>query len=505
MKRRNLIFIGVLVVVIVATVIYSLASKDDLSKPLETEVASGNFEILITVTGELQALKSTEIKAPTMLRSRELRFRTIKIQDLIAEGTVVDSGAYVATLDRSEADNNYKDILDELEVRESAFTRTQLDTTILLRNLRDELINLRFNMEEAEITLEQSQFEPPATIRQAQINLDKATRAHEQAVQNYELKVQQSRADMTEVVVDLAQQRRKKEQMEMVMDDFIIRAPASGMVIYKREFSGEKRTVGSEISTWDLTVATLPDLSSMISKTYVNEIDISKVSVGQEVRAGVDAFPEKSYTGVVTEVANIGEQLPNTDAKVFEVIIKLDGRDPILRPSMTTSNSIITKTFDDVLYLPLEAVHSNDSMTFVYRKNRTRQVVVLGEANENEIIVEAGLEEGSKILLSVPEGADDMRFVGLELMALIHEKEAEKKRLEEEARNSTQAERRRRRPGGRMRPEGRTPPAGERPSGARARPSGAEGSSEGTQTRPAGTETGSGKKQNRPSPTDSIK
>jgi HlyD family secretion protein len=448
MKRRNIIFIAILVVVIIATVVYSLASKEELTKPLETEVMKGEFEILVTVTGELQALRSTDIQAPIMLRSRELRFGRILIQDLIQEGTIVDSGDYVATLDRSEADNNYKDVLDELEVRESDFTRTQLDTTMQLRNLRDEMINLKFSMEEAEITLEQSQFEPPATIRQAQINLDKASRAYEQAVKNYQLRVQQARADMTEVAVDLAQQRRKKEQMEKVLAQFVINAPASGMVIYKREWSGQKRTVGSEISPWDLTVATLPDMSTMISKTYVNEIDISKIRVGQKVRAGVDAFPEKSYTGVVREVANIGEQLPNTDAKVFEVIIRLDGTDPILRPSMTTSNSIITKTFEDVLYIPLEAVFSNDSMTYVYKKNHTRQVVVLDEANENEIIVEAGLNEGDRILMSVPENAEEYKFAGLELVQVIRDKEAEKKRLEEEAQEKLEQQAQQRRENG---------------------------------------------------------
>ena len=61
----------------------------------------------------------------------------------------------------------------------------------------------------------------------------------------------------------------------------------------------------------------------MISKTYVNEIDVSKVKAGQKVEIIVDAFPERSYTGTVTSVANIGEQLPNADAKVFEVLIKV--------------------------------------------------------------------------------------------------------------------------------------------------------------------------------------
>jgi HlyD family secretion protein len=432
MKRRTLITSLAILTVVVAILIYSLASGEEAFKPLESEVSSGEFEILVTVTGELQAENSIDIMGPVTLRSRDLRFRTIAIQDLIPEGTIVDSGDYVATLDRSDADNNYKDALDELEMAQSNYTRTKLDTTLQLRQLRDELINLKFNMEEAEITLEQSKFEPPTTIRQAQINLDKAERTYDQAVQNYQIKVQQAQADMTEVRLDLADEIRTKEEMEKVLQEFVIHAPAAGMVIYKREWSGQKRTVGSEISTHDLSVAQLPDMSSMISKTYVNEIDISKINKGQSVRIGVDAFPEKRFTGHVTYVANIGEQLPNTDAKVFEVTINLDDSDPIIRPSMTTSNIIITKTFDSVLYLPLEAVHSNDSMTFVFRKNNTRQVVVLGESNENQIIVENGLAEGDKILLSVPEGADEMKFEGLELVEVLRQKEVEKKRLEEE-------------------------------------------------------------------------
>jgi len=434
MKRKTIITTAIIVGVIAAVLIYSLRSKADTARPLETEVQQGKFEILVAVTGELQAQRSTEITAPMQLRSRNLRIRSIKIQDLIPEGTIVQEGDYVATLDRSEADNSYKDVLDELEVTQSEYTKTMLDTTIQLRNLRDELVNLKFNMMEAEITLEQSQFEPPATIRQARMNLDKATRAYEQTVQNYSLKVQQAKVDMIEVKLDLEKDKRTRDEMEDVLNNFVITAPAPGMVIYKREWSGQKRTVGSEISSWDLTVATLPDLSTMISKTYVNEIDISKVKVGQEVRIGVDAFPEKEFTGIVTEVANIGEQLPNADAKVFEVVIMLQGSDPILRPSMTTSNAVITKTFDDVLYLPLEAIHSNDSLSYVYTRKGTRQVVVLDETNENEIIVEMGLEQGDKVYLSIPSEPEKFNFAGLELAQVIREKEAEKQRLEDEER-----------------------------------------------------------------------
>ncbi|MFP4488652.1 MAG: efflux RND transporter periplasmic adaptor subunit, partial [Bacteroidales bacterium] len=311
------------------------------------------------------------------------------------------------------------------------FEMKKLDTTITLGDLRDDLLNLKFNMEEAEITLEQSKYEPPTTIRQNRINLDKAERAYEQAVKNYELKKQQARADMREASLELRKQRQTVQDMQDVLAEFTVTAPAGGMVIYKREWGGEKRKVGSNISPWDPVVATLPDFSSMISRTYINEIDISKVSEGQKVRISVDAFPGKDYTGKVMSVANIGEQLPNTDAKVFEVIIKLDEVESILRPSMTTGNQIVTDSYEDVVSIPLECVHATqDSIPYVYRKNKVRQIVVLGPSNENRVIVEEGVEEGDLLYLSMPEEAEEFKVQGEELKAIIKEKK--KQRLEEE-------------------------------------------------------------------------
>jgi HlyD family secretion protein len=166
--------------------------------------------------------------------------------------------------------------------------------------------------------------------------------------------------------------------------------------------------------------------------TYVNEIDISKIKTGQKVRVGVDAFPEKKFTGEVVEVANIGQQLSNTDAKVFEVRIELNEKDTILRPSMTTSNQIVTQVLDSVLYIPLEAVHANDSLTYVYTRAGKKQVVVLGESNENFITVDMGLKKGEKLYLSMPDQPENFEYTGLELMAEIQRRKAveEQKRQE---------------------------------------------------------------------------
>ena len=267
-----------------------------------------------------------------------------------------------------------------------------LDTAVTLSNLRDNIKNLRFSVEEAAITLQQSKYEPPTTIRQAEISLDKASRSLDQAIRGYSLRVEQAKSDMRTMKTNVAEERQRVNDLETVLAKFIITAPSDGMIIYKRDRMGVKRKVGSSISPWDNVVATLPDMSSMISKTYVNEIDVSKVKAGQIVEIIVDAFPEKSYTGMVTNVANIGEQLPNADAKVFEVLIDVNESDPILRPSMTTGNKIITKTIDDVTFIPLESVQAGaDSIPFVYMKNKTRQIVVLGESNENNVVIEQGL------------------------------------------------------------------------------------------------------------------
>jgi hypothetical protein len=210
------------------------------------------------------------------------------------------------------------------------------------------------------------------------------------------------------------------------------------MIIYKRDRMGAKRKVGSSINPFDMVVATLPDMASMISKTYVNEIDVSKVKIGQKVEILVDAFPEKKYTGSVTSVANIGEQLPNADAKVFEVNIEVDGSDPILKPSMTTGNKIITKTVSDVLYIPLECVQTGpDSIPFVYQKNGIKQIVVLGESNENNVVVEQGVEPGIQIYLSTPANTENFKLVGENLITIIKDREKakkeEEKRLRQEA------------------------------------------------------------------------
>lgn len=436
MNRKN-IFITAAVLVLIALAYYLTARPGAEAAGITAEVRRGPFTVDITTTGELEAKNSVEILGPQ--GTRNYRIWNMTIQDIIDEGTLVKKGDFVASLDPSELTNNIKDAQLELEKIESQFIQTKLDTTLEMRQARDELINLAYGVDEKELILEQSQYEPPATVRQAEIDLGKAERALEQARENYKIKKKQNAAKMREVELNRQKSERSLEGMQELMKSFRILAPEDGMLIYKKDYNGRAVKKGSQISAWNPVVATLPDLSVMISVTYVNEVDIRRVKKGQKVLIGLDAFPEKEFSGKVIQVANVGEQRPNSDAKVFRVAIEINEKDDLLRPAMTTSNRIVTEEINDAVYIPLEALfNQDDSITFVYRKrglNTEKREVKIGAANRNETVVEAGLEAGDVVYLSRVEGLDKKQ------VALIPEMDGLRRKNREEEAETEKTER----------------------------------------------------------------
>ncbi len=363
---------------------------------------SGEFIVSITTTGELQAKNSIEIKGPEQARAAGIW--QMKISNLIAEGTVVKAGQFVAELDKAEIANRLKESELSVQKLEAQYTQAVLDSTLALSQARDDLVNLIYSLEEKKIVLDQATYEAPAVRRQAQIEFDRTERTIAQAKKNYVTKTRQSIAKIQAVDADLMKEKQKMDIMKSVLGQFTILAPADGMVVYAREWNGKKKVVGATLSPWEPTVATLPDLTMMESITYVNEVDIQKIAVGQEVILRLDADPNKKLAGNVVHVANIGEQRPNSDSKVFEVRIIINDRDTTLRPAMTTANEIVVTRIPQALSVPLEAVHTQDSTTFVFVKRGgiVKQEVKLGAQNDNAAVVLEGVSDTDEILLAAP-------------------------------------------------------------------------------------------------------
>jgi len=438
MKRKTWL-IAIITISVLFIVYLVFPNSKNYSPEITVTVQKGPFEILVYSSGQLEAQNSENILVPNQLQDRDVRIYEINITDLVEEGTVVDSGDYVATLDQKTVEEVLNTAKEELETALNEFDDAKMDSNLTLSTVRDEIINASEEVEEYQIILDESVYESPSVIRKAEMDLDKAHRKLEQEKNGYELKKRQAEAKVERKKLEMQQKQTRVDKIQTIYHSLVITAPKHGMVTYGKDNSGEKINVGSTVSPFMPIIATLPDMSSMLSITYVNEIDISRIKKGQKAILGIDAIPEKHMEGEVVTVANIGQPMPKSDAKVFEVKIRVFGDVSDLKPAMTTSNTIYTATYKDTTFIPAEAVFQNDSLQFVYLKKGKiiKQVVDLGDQNENMILVRAGLKEGDEILLTEPENAEDLPISGLDIYATIQERKAKEeaeaqRRIEEE-------------------------------------------------------------------------
>ena len=407
MNKKRILFIGIpVLLLILGYTFFTSNSEEEVS--ITTEVIKGEFLNEVIISGEAQSTSLKNIEGPSSLR--KFRLNNIKIQDLIPEGSVIKEGDYVGRLDPSSVNEQIIDARLNLESAESKFTQEQLDTTLTLKQERTAIKDILFNIQEDSLELKQSIYESPTTIKQLEIKIERAERDLKEKKEDYFIKKRKAIAKMVEVGTEVSKIRTKLEDLIALQASFTIHSNASGMVTYAKNWDGSKKKVGSDISPWNLTIATLPDLTKMESKTYSNEVDIRKIKKDQKVSVGFDAFPDITIDGTVTNVANVGENKRGSDIKLFQVLIKLNESNSNIRPGMTTSNRILIDKEEDVLMIPLEAVFSKDSISYVYLDagfSIDKKQIELGSANEDVVVVTKGLSEKDVVYLSKPEGMEE--------------------------------------------------------------------------------------------------
>lgn len=134
------------------------------------------------------------------------------------------------------------------------------------------------------------------------------------------------------------------------LDDYSIRAPIAGKVIEKTAKAGEKLDTNSSS-----TMAIIADLSSLVFEMSIDELDISKIKVGQEVQITADAMENKTFSGVVTSVSIVGTSSQGVTSYPVKVTIE-DGENSGLIPGMNVTGNIIVETVEDVLRVPVSAI-----------------------------------------------------------------------------------------------------------------------------------------------------
>ena len=404
LRTRRFIIAAIILAIGLPTTYLLARDKSTGESTLISQVKRGDFHVTVTTSGELRAPKFVQVTLPPNAVQAQV-FQPMKILSLVQEGTIVKEGDKVAEIDRSPFATKQQEVSLALQKVEAQYEQAMLDSTMKLGKAREDMKTMELTLEEKKIAKEQAVFEAPSVKRQAELDYEKAQRAMAQAKVDYKTQTEQAMAKMREVGADRDRQKNLLNNIMNVMAALTITAPAPGMVIYVKEWSGKKKTTGSSVNPWEPAVATLPDLSIMESLTYVNEIDVRKLRVGQTVKVTLDADPSKELVGTVKQVANVGEQRPNSDAKVFEVVVNIEKPDTALRPGMTTGNEVSTQSLKDVLFIPLDALVVEDGIPVVFKQDGDRvikQEVATGAMNDDEVVIVKGLDEGATVLLSPP-------------------------------------------------------------------------------------------------------
>ena len=161
-------------------------------------------------------------------------------------------------------------------------------------------------------------------------------------------------------------------------------------------------------SVWSgQAIATIPDLSQMVTLTRVREIDLHLVREGLDARVAIEAYPDLTVGGRIDFVGNLAEAAADSPWKFFSVRLRLDRADPRMRPGMSARVSFLLDSVKDAVVVPLDGVFTSGDRAVCYVRRRGEiweQPVFLGRRNETHVEVKSGIAPGEELLLAPPEG-----------------------------------------------------------------------------------------------------
>jgi RND family efflux transporter MFP subunit len=221
--------------------------------------------------------------------------------------------------------------------------------------------------------------------------------------------VAQAEASVRLAAIRLDEANRQVVDAERKIAWCTVTARAPGLAVHSETFdrSGERRKIRVGDSVWGgTTVVTLPDLTRMTIGGRVPEPEMHHLLPGQPVKVTLDAFPERTLSGVLRSIGSVGASEKN-ESRSFPVTISLDQTDARFRPGMVARCSIRGSRISNALYIPIEAVHSDDNGSFVWAISlfgspRAKRIT-LGRSTAQFVEVTAGLRDGERVRIAEAE------------------------------------------------------------------------------------------------------
>lgn len=237
--------------------------------------------------------------------------------------------------------------------------------------------------------------------------LETAKRALEQVDRDNEAKLAQAKAELDAADASLKKQEELLDRYREQVEKCKIFAPQDGMVAYsmndRYSWMAEVRE-GSPMRPRQ-HILSLPDLTRMQVETSIHESVLDQVHADLKVTVRVDAFPDRTYHGVVTEVAVLPDQggWMGSDTKVYKTVVVIEEQVKQLKPGMTAVVEIHVDRLSNVLSIPVQAAVQRGSDTWCYVDRAgaiERRKLALGRTNDKFVEIREGLHVGDRVVLN---------------------------------------------------------------------------------------------------------
>lgn len=337
MNRRNVFIILGIVLLGVAVVAANLWFKKEKGLTVTTElIKHRDLEAIVSASGKIQPKRSVNISADTSGRVVDLA---------VNEGDRVLKGQFLLLIDPRSLRTRVDSGTAALQVAEAS-----------LDQLRQSVETARVQLQQARLNLKRQQdlWKEQLTTREALDKAENEAKSAESALQEREklIRPQESR---------IAQERAALESARYDLTKVRIESPIDGIVTRRSIQEGETAVIGT-MNNAGTVLLTLADMSVIQAEVEVDETSIPTIQIGQIAKITVDAIPDRTFKGHVTEIGNspiqaaTGQQQTGTQATNFKVVVLLDEDIPDVRPGFSCTADITTATRRGVVAVPIPSV-----------------------------------------------------------------------------------------------------------------------------------------------------
>ena len=327
MKTRTKVILGTggVALFAVAAVLGSNGSRTTGIDARTEEVQRRNLVETVTASGNVRARRKVDISSDISARVTEM---------LVEEGADVVEGQVLLRLDPTRF--------------QASLSRSQA----ALLQARAQVAQARANYLQAERDAQ----------RLGELRARDSLLVSRQDLENAQTQEEVQRSLVESAEYGVSQSEAAVEEAQDNLAKTIIRAPMAGRVTRLNVEQGETVIVGTMNNPGSL-VLTVSDLSVMEVVLEVDETDVPEIQLGDSAAVDLDAFPDRKFAGVVTEIGNSAIRSPSASAGTgqtptidFEVVVTLQDGEVELRPDLSATADLVTATRDDALSIPIIAL-----------------------------------------------------------------------------------------------------------------------------------------------------